>query len=151
MGVRVNRRLVKILSVALAALSLGAASWLAMRRWPVRPVALLATGKFHPVAHRGGGAATVFQMPDGRRVLRLVHVQTGERNDLQVCLVAAADCPDNETVERAGFVTLGSFQSAQANQSFNIQAELDLDRYRAVTIWNPKYRVNFTTAPLSPP
>jgi hypothetical protein len=81
----------------------------------------------------------------------LIEVRTGERDDLQVCLVAAADCPENETVERAGFVMLGSFQSAEADQTFNIPDGLDLDRYRAVTIWNPKYRVNFTSAPLSPP
>jgi hypothetical protein len=141
----------KILSVALAALLLVVAGRMAMRRWPVRPVELLATGEFHPVAHRGSGAAAVFQMPGGNRILRLINVQTGERNDLQVCLVAAADCPDNETVERAGFVALGSFQRDGADQSFNIPGELDLNRYRAVTIWNPKYRVNFTTAPIAPP
>jgi hypothetical protein len=140
-----------MLSVALAVLSISAASWLAIRHRPDRPVALLATGEFHPVAHKGSGVATIIQMPGGQRVLRLTNVQTGERDDLQVCLVAAADCPDNETVERAGFVTLGSFLRAEADQTFNIPDGLDLTRYRAVTIWNPKYRVNFTTAPLSPP
>jgi hypothetical protein len=147
----VNRISVKILSVALAVSLISAASWLAMRHRPDRPVALLATGEFHPVAHKGSGAAAIFQMPGGNRVLRLTNVRTGEREDLQVCLVAAADCPENETVERAGFVTLGSFQRAKADQTFNIPSGLDLNRYRAVTIWNPRYRVNFTTAPLSPP
>ncbi len=146
-----NQRVIKILSVALAVLLVSAASWLAMRNRPGRPAAILATGKFHPVAHKGSGTATIFQMPGGSRVLRLVNFQTGEGNNLQVCLVAAADCPDNETVERAGFVPLGSLQHSEGAQSFEIPSELDLDRYRAVTIWNPKYRVNFTTAPLSPP
>jgi hypothetical protein len=132
-------------------LLVSAASWLAMRHRPGRPAAILAMGEFHPVAHKGGGTAIIFQMPGGKRVLHLIDVRTGEANDLQVCLVAASDCRENETVERAGFVALGSFDRNEAGRRYEVPGTLDLDRYRAVTIWNPKHRVNFTTAPLSPP
>jgi hypothetical protein len=142
-----KQRLAKILSVVLAALLLSAAAWLALRRQP----ALLALGRFHPVAHKGSGLAMIIRMPGGARVLRLSQVQTGEGNHLQVCLVAAADCQENECVERAGFILLGSWQRGAAEQTFNLPDASASGRYRAVTIWNPKYRVNFTTAPLSPP
>ncbi len=146
-----NRRVIKTLAVTLAALLLGAAGWLMMRNRHGRPVKILASGEFHPVAHKGSGRAVIFQMAGQTRRLQLIGFKTGEGGDLQVCLVAAADCPENESVERAGFIALGPLRGAEGDQSFDVPIELDLHRYRAVTIWSRKYRVNFTTAPLKIP
>jgi hypothetical protein len=142
-----KQRWKKTLGIALIVLLLGAVVGLRLRRRPV----LLAVGRFHPVAHRGSGLATLIQMPGGRRVLRLNNVRTGAGNSLQVCLVAATDCQENECVERAGFIVLGIWRNGAAEQVFNLPDTTDPEPYRAVTIWHPKYRVNFTTAPLSPP
>ncbi|MDX2034145.1 MAG: DM13 domain-containing protein [Blastocatellia bacterium] len=146
-----NRKVIKTLAVMLAVLLLSAAGWLAVKYRPGRPVKILAAGEFHPVAHKGSGRAVIVQMADGARRLRLIGVKTGEGRELQVCLVAAADCLENESVERAGFIALGPLGSAEGDQSFDIPVGIDLHRYRAVTIWSRKYRVNFATAPLKIP
>ncbi len=109
----------------------------------------IAFGRFHQVAHRGAGLVTVYQLADKKLLLHLTEFQTDNGRDLQVLLVAAPDAFENETVEKAEYVILGPLQKSEGDQSYQMPDDLDLNKYRAVTIWSPKYRVNFTTAPLA--
>ncbi len=109
---------------------------------------VLRKGSFHSVAHKGTGEALVLVRSDGSRVLQILHVQTYPGSELEVCIVAAPDAEDNETVLQGAAVCLGRFASKEAVMTFALPPQLDLDKYRAVTIWSPSYRVNFTTAPL---
>lgn len=113
------------------------------------PIAL-ASGRFHQVAHKGSGVATVYELPGGKRVLSLTDFCTASSPDLQVYLINAPDALENETVEKSEQLLLGELQKAEGDQSYPLPDDLDLTRYRAVVIWNRKYRVNFTTAPLAP-
>lgn len=113
------------------------------------PAALL-TGQFHSVAHETKGSATVHQLPEGKRVLRLTEFVTSNGPDVRVYLVAASDASDNETVTKAGFVELGKLKGTEGNQNYDVPADLDLNRYRAATIWCRRFSVNFGTAPLTP-
>ena len=63
----------------------------------IEPVVLLSSG-FHGVAHETTGMATVYQLPDGNRVLRLTDFKTTNGPDLQLYLVAAEDSSDAKTV-----------------------------------------------------
>jgi hypothetical protein len=109
----------------------------------------LAAGLFHSVAHETRGTATVLDV-DGKRVLRLTDFATSNGPDVRVYLVAAADASDNETVTKAGFVELGKLKGNQGDQNYDVPAGIDLDQYRAVTIWCARFGVNFATAPLTP-
>jgi len=111
--------------------------------------AVLASGNFHGVAHEGRGVATVHQLPDGQRVLRFTEFETSNGPDVRVYMVAAADADDNDTVQRAGFVEIGPIKGNQGDQNYHLPADLDLSRYRSVTIWCKRFGVNFATAPLS--
>ena len=112
-----------------------------------QPVAL-ASGSFHGIAHETKGVATVYQQPDGKRILRLTEFQTSNGPDVQVYLVAANDATDNDTVTRAGFLPLGSLKGNVGDQNYEVPSEADLSKYRAVTIWCRRFGVNFATAPL---
>ena len=112
--------------------------------------ALLAEGSFHDGAHKTAGTATIHQLPDGKRVLRLTNFETSNGPDVHVYLVAAQDATDNETVTRAGFVELGSLKGNIGDQNYDLPAEADLGKYKAVTIWCKRFSVNFGTAPLMP-
>ena len=112
------------------------------------PVALVA-GSFHSVAHETRGTATVLEV-DGKRLLRLTDFATSNGPDVRVYLIAAGDASDNETVTRAGFVELGKLKGNQGDQNYDVPAGLDLNQYRAVTIWCARFGVNFATAPLTP-
>ena len=111
--------------------------------------AVVLSGEFRSHAHETVGVAAVHQLPD-RRVLRLTGFSTSNGPDVRVYLVAAGDATDNETVTRAGFVELGKLKGTQGDQNYDIPAGLDLEKYRAVTIWCRRFSVNFGTAPLTP-
>jgi hypothetical protein len=111
------------------------------------PDALL-TGRFHDAAHKTTGSATIFQLADGKRVLRLTNFETSNGPDVQVYLVAAADAKDNATVTQAGFIHLGALKGNTGDQNYDVPSDSDLSKYRAVTIWCRRFGVNFGTAPL---
>jgi len=110
----------------------------------------VAAGRFHSVAHETHGTATIQDVGGGRRILRLTDFATSNGPDVRVYLVAAADASDNESVTKAGFVELGRLKGNQGDQNYDVPDDLDLSRYRAVTIWCRRFSVNFATAPLTP-
>jgi hypothetical protein len=106
-------------------------------------------GRFHSVAHNSSGTATVYQYPDGNRILRFTNFETSNGPDVQVYLVAAPDATDSDTVKKAGFVHLGALKGNQGDQNYDIPPGVDLNKYRAATIWCRRFGVNFGTAPLA--
>jgi hypothetical protein len=68
----------------------------------------LASGQFHNGAHDTKGTATIFQLADGKRMLRLTDFETSNGPDVHVYLVAAANAKDSDTVKSAGFIELGT-------------------------------------------
>lgn len=109
----------------------------------------LASGQFHSGAHETKGVATVFQLADNKKTLRLTNFQTSNGPDVHVYLVAAADAKDNDTVTKAEVVDLGSMKGNIGDQNYDLPASADLAKYRAVTIWCKRFSVNFGTAPLN--
>jgi hypothetical protein len=112
---------------------------------PVR----VAEGLFHGVAHETKGTASIYQLPEGKKVLRFSGLETSNGPDVQVYLIAAPDAKDNETVTRAGFIRIGDLKGNMGDQNYDLPADLDLNKYRAVTIWCRRFGVNFATAPLA--
>ena len=108
----------------------------------------LAAGNFHGVAHETRGTATLFQLPDGKRVLRFTNFETSNGPDVQVYLVAAPDASDNDTVTKAGFIHLGALKGTTGDQNYDVPADADLSKYQSVTVWCRRFGVNFATAPL---
>jgi hypothetical protein len=108
----------------------------------------LVSGQFHSGAHETKGTATVFQLADGKKTLRLTDFATSNGPDVHVYLVAAADAKDNDTVKNAGFVDLGSLKGNIGDQNYDVPGNVDLTKYRAATIWCARFNVNFGTAPL---
>jgi len=108
----------------------------------------LASGQFHSGAHETKGTASVFQLADGKKTLRLSDFATSNGPDVHVYLVAAPDAKDNDTVTKAEFVDLGSLKGNIGDQNYDVPANLDLAKYRAATIWCARFNVNFGTAPL---
>ncbi len=109
---------------------------------------LLSNGSFHGVAHETKGVASIFQLPDGKKVLRLTEFETSNGPDVQVYMVAADDSNDNETVTNAGFIHIGALKGNIGDQNYDLPTDIDLNKYRSVTIWCRRFAVNFGTAPL---
>ena len=146
--------------IGIAVLVVGAVGWYAFR--PERlflnqkvneglagGAVAVASGSFHGAAHETKGTATIYRLADGRRTLRLTQFETSNGPEVQIYLGAAPDAKDNETVTKAGFVTLGAMKGNIGDQNYEIPDGVDLTKFHSVTIWCHRFGVNFGTAPLS--
>ena len=109
----------------------------------------LYSGTFHSNAHETKGVATIYQLDDGRRVLRLTKFSTSNGPDVRVYIVAATDVQEEDAAKRAGIVDLGALKGNIGDQNYDVPAELDLNKYRTVSIWCRRFSVNFGAAPLA--
>jgi hypothetical protein len=110
---------------------------------------LITEGDFHGVAHDTKGTASIYELPDGKRVLRLTGFETSNGPDVRVFLGAAQDANDNDTVTNAGYVELGALKGNIGDQNYEIPSGIALADYHSVTIWCKRFGVNFGTAPLT--
>jgi hypothetical protein len=110
----------------------------------------LVVGQFYGILHPTAGTATVYRMEDGTRVLRFTSFSTSNGPDVHVYMVAADDAKDAATVQQAGFIDLGILKGNVGDQNYTLGADLDLAKYRAVSIWCKRFSVNFGAAALRP-
>jgi Electron transfer DM13 len=110
----------------------------------------LESGQFYTILHPTAGTATIYQMGDGTRVLRFTSFSTSNGPDVHVYMVAADDAKDIATVQKAGFVDLGVIKGNIGDQNYALASDLDLAKYRAVSIWCKRFSVNFGAAALRP-
>jgi hypothetical protein len=109
---------------------------------------VLAKGEFHNADKSGKGTATVYELANGKRVLRLSPFETDNGPDLHVRLIAADDAKDTASVAKADFVELAKLKGNKGNQNYELPEKLDLGKYRVVSIWCNRFSVNFAAAPL---
>ena len=110
----------------------------------------LVSGQFYSILHHTSGTAAVYQTGDGVRVLRFTSFSTSNGPDVHVYLVAADDAKDIATVQRAGFMDLGVIKGNIGDQNYTLGSDVDLAKYRAVSIWCKRFSVNFGAAALRP-
>ena len=114
------------------------------------PTQALESGTFYGVLHPTEGTATIYRMGDGTHVLRFTNFKTSNGPDVHVYMVAADDARDSASVLRAGFIDLGAIKGNMGDQNYTLGPDVDLSKYRAVSVWCKRFSVNFGTAPLTP-
>src|ERR1700691_4456314 len=110
----------------------------------------LVSGQFYSVLHPTAGTATIYRMGDGSRVLRFTNFTTSNGPDVHVYMVASDDAKDIAAVEHAGFIDLGVIKGNVGDKNYTLGGDLDLGKYRAVSIWCKRFSVNFGAAALRP-
>jgi hypothetical protein len=111
---------------------------------------ILASGQFYSILHPTAGTATVYGMGDGSRVLRFTNFTTSNGPDVHVYMVAADDAKDSASVLRAGFIDLGTIKGNMGDQNYTLDPDVELSKYRAVSVWCKRFSVNFGAARLLP-
>lgn len=110
----------------------------------------LASGIFHSVLHPTSGTATIYHIGNGMRILRLTNFRTSNGPDVHIYMVAEEDAKDSASVLRVGFIDLGSMKGNIGEQNYALGPDVDLSKYRAVSVWCKRFAVNFGAAPLIP-
>lgn len=112
------------------------------------PVAIT-TGNFEDFDdfHRGSGTATLYELEDGSRVLRLEEFEVTNGPDLHVLLVPNSDPQDRADVD--GYVDLGSLKGNIGDQNYDIPADIDLSGFGSIVIYCQPFHVIFSVASLN--
>ena len=106
-------------------------------------------GKFKSLAHETKGLASIYRLPDGTRTLRFTEFETSNGPDVHVYLTTAEVEKGNDAVHQAGFIDLGSMKGNKGDQNYDIPANVDLSRYKTVSVWCARFGVNFGIASLT--
>jgi len=109
----------------------------------------LTKGDFKSLAHETKGLASIYQLADGKRTLRLTDFETSNGPDVHVYLTAAEVEKGNDAVKAAGFVDLGSMKGNKGDQNYDVPDGVDLSKYQTVSVWCARFGVNFASAPLA--
>ena len=109
---------------------------------------VLAKGEIHNADKTGSGTATIYQLADGKRVLRLTDFSVDNGPDLHVRLIAADDAKDTASVAKTDHVELGKLKGNKGSQNYDVPENVDLSKYKVVSIWCNRFSINFAAAPL---
>jgi Electron transfer DM13 len=109
---------------------------------------VLESGTFFGVMHPTSGSATIYRLPDGARIPRFTNFRTSNGPDVHVYLVAADNARDSATVKQADFIDLGTIKGNIGDQNYDLGSDLDLSKYRTISIWCKRFAINFGAAPL---
>lgn len=106
-------------------------------------------GEFDPV-HAGSGTATIYELPDGSRVLRFEDFRVTNGPQLHVLLTANEPDDIRESPDE-GYIDLGPLSGNVGNQNYEIPDDVNLDEFSFVVIYCVPFHVNFSHAPLAAP
>ena len=110
---------------------------------------VLATGEFQELdaLHWGAGTATVYELPDARRILRLEAFSSAPGNDLRVYL-AHDPMPLSALQLGSDFLDLGRLKGNVGNQSYFLPANHDLTVYNSAAVFDRHFNRVVTVARL---
>ena len=111
---------------------------------------VLASGTFHTILHPTTGIATVYRLNGGSRILRLTRFKTSNGPDVHIYMIAENNASDNASVLRVGYIDRGTMKGNIGDQNYALGPNVDLSKYRAVSVWCKHFSFNFGTAPLVP-
>jgi hypothetical protein len=112
---------------------------------------ILESGAFHSGTHPTEGTATIYRTENGSRILRFTNFKTTNGPDVHIYMVAAEDARDSASVQHAAFMDLGLIKGNIGDENYTLGSDVDLAKYRTVSVWCKRFSKNFGAAPLTSP
>ena len=82
-------------------------------------------GDFKGLAHETKGVASIYQLADGKRTLRLANFETSNGPDVHVYLTVSEVAKGIDAIKDAGFIDLGSMKGNKGDQKYDVAELLD--------------------------
>jgi Electron transfer DM13 len=103
------------------------------------------TGRLEANAHPTSGLATIYKTPDGKMYLRLTDFTTSNGPDVHVVLARADDPALGQTIVKGELdhVELGKLKGNQGDQTYDVPASVDLQKYNEVVIYCERFHAIF--------
>ena len=114
------------------------------------PPVQLKTGEFRDAdsSHRGSGQATIYQLPNGTRVLRFEQFQVTNGPDLRVLLSRHPAPTSRGDLEARGYIELDRLKGNIGDQNYVIPEGTDVAAQQSVVIYCRPFHVVFSVAQL---
>ncbi|MEG7928060.1 DM13 domain-containing protein [Bacillus cereus] len=104
---------------------------------------VISAGQFQNGVHETTGTATIYQLADGKRVLRLSNFSTSNGPDVRVVLVPTDRLKNNEDVKNHQYIELGKLKGNKGDQNYEIPEGVDVSTYGSVSVWCKRFNENF--------
>lgn len=95
--------------------------------------------------HQGSGIAVIFELSDGRHLVRFEDFEVVNGPDLHVYLVPATN---EGAVSVEGYVDLGKLKGNIGAQNYFIEADVEIPENASIVIWCEPFSVLFSVASL---
>jgi hypothetical protein len=107
----------------------------------------LSSGDFASYAHETTGTAKIVKVND-KNFIQLSNFKTSNGPDVHLYLVNGEDS-SQDSVKKNGFIDLGTLKGNIGDQNYELPANADLNKYKAVSIWCARFAVAFGGASLT--
>ncbi len=111
---------------------------------------ILKSGSFRDgdASHKGSGMATIYEGPDGTRVLRIENLNSTNGPDLHVILSPTENPGSRDEVSAPGYVNLGKLKGNIGNQNYFIPDDVEIPAQGSIVIYCRAFHVIFGVATL---
>lgn len=118
---------------------------------PVNTPQAIARGDFvdADAIHKGSGQATIYELPDGKHVVRFEDFRATNGPALVVYLAKHSSPAKASEVTDGGYISLGELKGNVGNQNYPVPAGTNIAEYNSVVIWCELFDVLFSPAALS--
>ncbi|MCA0452669.1 MAG: DM13 domain-containing protein [Chloroflexi bacterium] len=99
------------------------------------------------VVHTAAGTATIYQLPDNTRILRLENFKVTNAPNLHLYMTRNPKPEESKDIG-TDYIDLGPIQANVGNQNYPVPTEVDLSAYRGLVLYSQPYNVIFSTAEL---
>lgn len=114
------------------------------------PETMIAEGDFGPVEMEGKGTARLYELADGRRIVRFEEdFEVSANTDLFVWLSEAESPTTSKEAVDSPYVELGNLKSTLGSQNYVVPADVATDKVRSVVIWCEPVAIVYAVAPLT--
>ncbi|MGG1148173.1 DM13 domain-containing protein [Bacillus wiedmannii] len=114
-----------------------------MQSMKIQQDQVISAGQFQNGVHETAGTATIYQLADGKRVLRLSNFSTSNGPDVRVVLVPTDRLKNNEDVKNHQYIELGKLKGNKGDQNYEIPEGININAYGSVSIWCKRFNENF--------
>jgi hypothetical protein len=118
---------------------------------PAGPV-VVSEGDFVTHEHTTKGTARLVRKPDGRHQIEFAGLDTSDGPDLRVWLTdqkVGTGQSAWQVFDDGKYVELGKLKGNRGDQVYTVPADVDVEKFRSVSIWCKRFSVSFGAAGLS--
>lgn len=105
---------------------------------------LLKKATFKSLAHETSGEASVYEMPDGKKILRFENLVSSDGPDVKVVIT-----PDKNATtgwEKEKYKNLGASKATHGNINYELPGNISLEEIGSVVLWCERFNESFGVA-----